>query len=135
LDDAAKAALSQFSQPGAEVRARLQSALLNLRPGADAAAILDALNDEAEREGQQAALAAACAELLGSDTLQPLPRAARLQMLVQIAWLCGQQDGLEACTLLAATQALELAPADERALAIAEPLLLDAEQYSELSNR
>jgi tetratricopeptide (TPR) repeat protein len=135
VDDAAKAPLSQFSEPEAEARGRLENALAELCAGAAPQPILEALQEAVERDGQEAALAAAYAEVLATDGLAALPASARLEVLLQIAWLCGQRDEQDATTLLATSQALELAPADERALAIAEPLLLEAEDYSELANR
>jgi tetratricopeptide (TPR) repeat protein len=135
VDDAAKAPLSQFSEANAEARDRLESALAELCAGAEPLAVLEALQEQAEQAGREDALAQAYADALNDELLNALPPAARLEALMQAAWLCGQRDEHEATTLQAATQALELAPADERALAIAEPLLLEAEQYSELANR
>jgi tetratricopeptide (TPR) repeat protein len=135
VDDAARAPLTQFSEADADARAKLEDVLVQLCAGVDPLAVLEALQDEAEQPESAGALANAYAEALNSERLAELPRVARLEVLLQAAWLCGQQDGQEPATLLAATQALDLAPADERALAIAEPLLLDAEAYSELANR
>src|SRR5258706_2535880 len=135
VDDAARAPLSQFSRSGADVRTELDAALAKLQDGADALTTLEALDDSAEREGQDAALAHAYADVLNGALLETLPPAARLEVLLKTAWLCAQQEGQEVSTLLAASQALELAPADERALAIAEPLLLEAEEYEELAQR
>lgn len=135
MDDAAKAPLSQFSGSHADARERLANALAQLSAGAAPLPLLEALQEDAEQRGQEDALAAAYAEALNDSALGALPAAARLEVLLQAAWLCGQRDEHEPTTLLAATQALDLAPADERALAIAEPLLLEAEDYSELANR
>lgn len=135
MDDAAKAPLSQFSGSHTDARDRLENALAQLCAGVPPLPVLEALQEEAEQQGQEDALAAAYAEALNGSALGVVPAAARLEVLLQAAWLCGQRDEHEAATLLAATQALDLAPADERALAIAEPLLLEAEDYSELANR
>ncbi|HEX2872175.1 MAG TPA: hypothetical protein VHP33_12980 [Polyangiaceae bacterium] len=135
MDDAAKAPLSQFSGSHAEARDRLEHALAQLCAGVPPLPVLEALQEDAEQQGQEDALAAAYAEALHGGALGAVPAAARIEVLLQAAWLCGQRDEHEATTLLAATQALDLAPADERALAIAEPLLLEAEDYSELANR
>ncbi len=135
MDDAEKALKSEFSGPSRELRPRLERALDELRAGAAPAATLDAVQEECEEAGQQAELAAAYAEILSSAELTLLPAPARLELCLQAAWLCGQQEELEAATLQAALQALDLAPADERALALAEPLLLESEDYSELCNR
>src|SRR5258706_10067675 len=135
VDDAARAPLSQFARSSADVRTELDAALAKLQDGADALTTLEALDDSAEREGQDAALAHAYADVLNGALLETLPPAARLEVLLKTAWLCAQQEGQEVSTLLAASRALELAPADERALAIAEPLLLEAEEYEELGQR
>lgn len=135
MDDAAKAPLSEFSGSDADAQDRLEAVLTALCAGADPLPVLEALQDEAARAGHEDALAAAYARALEEDRLSGLPAGARLEALLQAAWLCGQRDEHEAATLQAATQALDLAPADERALAIAEPLLLEAAQYSELCNR
>jgi len=135
VSDAAKVPLSQFSEPNAGARARLERALAELRAGATALPVLEALQEQAEKEGHEDALAKAYAEALNDDALNALPPGARLEALLQAGWLCGQRDELEAATLQAATLALDVAPADERALAMAEPLLLDAKEYSELANR
>jgi len=135
VDDVAKAPLSEFSGTEADARAKLESALAELRAGADPLPLLEALQEQAEQGGHEDALAAAYAAALSDEALGALPSPARLEVLLQAAWLCGQRDEHEAATLQAATLALELSPADERALAIAEPLLLEAAQYSELANR
>jgi tetratricopeptide (TPR) repeat protein len=126
---------AQFSGTSVDVRARLTHALGELRRGAEAGPVLEAVQEESEQSGTEAALAAAYAELLDSAAVGALPSAARLELYLQAAWLCGQHDALEAATLEAASLALDVAPADERALALAEPLLLEAEQYGELANR
>lgn|GEM_PF-3939990 len=135
MSDVPKAPLSQFSGSQAGARDKLENALAELCAGADALPVLEALQEDAESAGQTAALADAYAEALHSGGLVAVPRAALLEVLLQAAWLCGQDDAHEAATLSAATQALGLAPADERALAIAEPLLIEAEQYGELADR
>jgi hypothetical protein len=135
VSDVAKAPLSQFSGSQMDARDELEKALAELCAGADAPPVLEALQEGAESAGQTAALAAAYADTLKRDGLAAVPPAARLEVLLQAAWLCGQSDAHDAATLAAATQALGLAPADERALALAEPLLLEAEDYSELANR
>jgi tetratricopeptide (TPR) repeat protein len=135
VSELAKAPLSQFSGSQVDAHHKLENALAKLCAGADAPAILEALQEEAENAGQSAALADAYAEELSRGGLSAVPRGARQEVLLQAAWLCGQTDAHDTATLTAATQALDLAPADERALAIAEPLLLEAEGYSELANR
>ena len=131
VHDAAKALQPQFSGQHTELCTRLDRAVAELCAGAEAALVLEALQDEAESADQ---LAAAYARLLRERDLDALPREARLELYLQAAWCCSQLDEHDATTLQAATLALELSPADERALALAEPLLLEAEQYSELSN-
>lgn len=131
MDDAAKAPQAQFSGQDLELCVRLERAVAELCAGADAALVLEALQDEG---GAPNELAAAYARLLRERDLDAVPRSARLELYLQAAWCCSQLDELDATTLQAATLALELAPADERALALAEPLLLEAEQYSQLSN-
>jgi tetratricopeptide (TPR) repeat protein len=131
VDDAAKAPQPQFSGQHVELCARLDRAVAELCAGSDATVVLEALQDEAETPDQ---LAAAYARLLRERDLDAVPRVARLELCLQAAWCCSQLDEHDATTLQAATLALELAPADERALALAEPLLLEAERYSELSN-
>jgi tetratricopeptide (TPR) repeat protein len=133
VDDAAKAPLSQFSGSVADLRDRFENALAKLWAGADPLAALDALQEETEGEGP--ALAALYAEALSDGRVEALPSAARLEVLLQVAWLSGQRDDRHATTLMVVKQALELAPADERALALAEPLLLEVEDYAELSRR
>src|SRR5450432_3964618 len=59
----------------------------------------------------------------------------RLEACLQAAWVCGEEDGHEASTLQAVLAALDISAADERALALAEPLLLGAEEFVELANR
>jgi thioredoxin-like negative regulator of GroEL len=135
VSDAAKAPMSQFSGSQVNARDKLENALAELCAGADVLPILEALQEEAESAGQTAALADAYAVELSSGGLDAVPHAARLEVLLQAAWLCGQDDAHEVATLAAATQALALAPADERALAIAEPLLLEAARYGELADR
>src|SRR5687768_5419718 len=130
-----KAPEAQFSETSSDLRARLASALDELHRGADAGPVLDAVQEESERCGAEAELAAAYAEVLDSARAAALPSAARLELYLQAAWLCGQYDALQTTTLEAASLALDVAPADERALALAEPLLLEAEQYGELANR
>lgn len=132
MDDAAEAPLSQFS--GSDFGALLTQALGELASGTGTAP-LDSLEERAEREGREAPLASAYATLVTAPELAALPRAPRLEVLLKAAWLCSQHEPHEAVALQAATQALELAPADERALAIAEPLWLEAEEYGELANR
>ena len=133
MEDAAKAPLSQFSEFVADLRDRFENALAKLRAGADPLAALDALQEETE--GDAPALAALYAEALSDGRIEALPSAARLEVLLQVAWLSGQRDERQATTLMVVKQALELAPADERALALAEPLLLEVEDYAELSRR
>lgn len=129
MDDA-KAPQPQFSGQHVELYARLERAVAELCAGADPTLVLEALQDDAEPD----ALAGAYAQLLREADLEAMPRGARLELYLQAAWCCSQHDEHDATTLQAATLALELAPADERALALAEPLLLEAERYSELSN-
>jgi tetratricopeptide (TPR) repeat protein len=131
VDDAAKAPQPQFSGQHVELCARLERVVAELCAGADATLVLEALQDEAEPSNE---LAAAYAQLLRDRDLDAVPRAARMELYLQAAWCCSQLDEHDATTLQAATLALELSPADERALALAEPLLLEAEQYSALSN-
>lgn len=135
MDDTAKAPRSQFSEQDMDLKARLSRALAELCAGADAALVLEALQDEAERLDQLAELAEAYAELVRDRDVQAVPREARLELYLQAAWACSQQDGQELVTLQAASLALDLAPADERALALAEPLLFEAEEFGELANR
>jgi hypothetical protein len=130
-----KAPEAQFSGTSADVRTRLTRALDELHRGAEAGPVLDAVQEDAEKSGTEAALAAAYGEVLDSASVRELPSSARLELYLQAAWLCGQHDALDATTLEAACLALDVAPADERALALAEPLLLEAEQYGELANR
>ena len=135
VDDTEKAPKSEFSGPSLELRPRLERALDELRAGAEPGLTLESVQEECEAAGQEAALAAAYAEILGSAEIELLPTQARLELYLQAAWLCGQQEELESATLQAALLALDLAPADEQALALAEPLLLESEDYSELCNR
>ena len=135
MDDAAKAPLSQFSDSQAGARDRLQNALAELCAGADAWTVLEALQADAERTLQTSALADAYADALTRGAFSPLAPPARLEALLRAAWLCGQYGAHASATLAAVTQALELAPADERALALAEPLLLGVEDYGGLANR
>jgi tetratricopeptide (TPR) repeat protein len=131
VHDAAKAPQPQFSGEHPELCARLERAVAELCAGADAALVLEALQDEGRAPNE---LAAAYARLLRERDLDAVPRSARLELYLQAAWCCSQLDEFDTTTLQAATLALELAPADERALALAEPLLLEAEQYGQLSN-
>lgn len=135
MDGEAMAAQSQFSQQDMDLRAQLSRAVAALSKGADAGPILEALQDEAERLEQPIALSDAYAELVRDRHLEAVPDAARLELYLQAAWSCSQQDGQELATLQAASLALDLSPADERALALAEPLLLEAEEYGELASR
>lgn len=132
MDDAAEAPLSQFS--GSDFGALLGLALGELASGTSTAP-LDALEERAEREDSEAQLAAAYAQLVTGSALSALPPAPRVEVLLKAAFLCSQHEPHETVALRAATQALELAPADERALALAEPLWLEAEEYGELANR
>ena len=133
MNDAAKAPLSQFSGSVAGLRERFESALAKLRAGADPLGTLEALHEGTEGDGP--ALAALYAEALSDGRIEALSTPARLEVLLQVAWLSGQRDDRQATTLLVVKQALELSPADERALALAEALLLEAEDYAELSRR
>lgn len=132
MDDAAEAPLSQFS--GIDWRARLQQVLGELA-GSASLTLLEKLEEQAERAGAEAELGRAYAALIGDASWEQLPKPLRLEALLKAAWACAQLDDADGVTLRAATFALELQPADERALAIAEPLWLEAEQYSELANR
>ncbi len=132
MDDVAKAPLSQFSGSAADLRDRFENALAKLWAGADPLATLDALQEETDGGS---ALAALYAEALSDGRIEALPSPARLEVLLQVAWLSAQREDRQATTLLVVKQALELAPADERALAIAEPLLLEVDDYPELSRR
>lgn len=134
MDEAARLPQPQFSGPRSELRARLERALEELRDGADATAALEVLQCAAEHAQAEGALAELYAELMSGSNLADVPRAARLELYLQAAWSCASHDHLETATLRAASLALELSPADERALAIAEPLLLDAEQYTQLAD-
>lgn len=134
MDEAAKAPQPQFSGQHAELNAQLERAVAELCAGADPSAVLEALQEDADRLEQPGALALAYAELLRERDLEAVPRSARLELYLQAAWCCSQEDEQDMATLQAATLALELSPADERALALAEPLLLEAEEYSQLSN-
>ncbi len=133
MDDVAKAPLSEFSGTVPALRDRFENALAKLWAGADPLTTLDALQEETDGDGP--ALAALYAAALSDGRVEALPIAARLEVLLQVAWLSGQREDRQATTLLVVKRALELAPADERALAIAEPLLLEGEDYAELSRR
>jgi hypothetical protein len=132
VDQAAQASQLEFSGRNREFGASLGRALQELSAGAEPDAVLEALQEEAERAQQNGALAALYAELVTGDGLGALPERARLELYLQAAWLCAQQH-LEGATLRAACAALSLAPAEERALALAEPLLLEGERYDDLS--
>jgi tetratricopeptide (TPR) repeat protein len=73
------------------------------------------------------------AELLEAGALDDVPTPIQLEVLLQLAWLYAEREDDER-TLTAATRALALEPADERALAIAEPLLLENQAFAELAN-
>ncbi len=135
MSDLVQAPLSENSGSRVELRAELERVLRRGRAGENIEPLLEALQETAERERRDLELADLCADLLGTNSVEELPEAARLEVYLHTAWLCGDHDAHEAATLQAATSALDLAPADERALALAEPLLLEDEQYSELANR
>src|SRR5450432_204242 len=118
-------------------RAVLCEALTGLAETDDAALVLEELQAAAARESESAELAAAYAEELATPDgpLKGLPAVQRLEACLQAAWVCGEEEGHEASTLLAVLAALDISAADERALALAEPLLLAAEEYVELANR
>jgi hypothetical protein len=121
----------------AELRAALREALTALTESDNAAPVLEELQAAAAREGRSSELAAAYAEQLSMalGPLKQLPPVQRLEACLQAAWVCGEEEGFEASTVVAVLAALDISAADERALALAEPLLLAAEEYVELANR
>jgi tetratricopeptide (TPR) repeat protein len=135
LQDATKAPKSEFSRTEADVATQLEQALLELNEQPAATSILNDLEQRMARAGHQAALADAYAELFGSDAAEALPARARVDVYLRTARLCAQQNAHAAIARLAATRALDLSPADERGLAIAQPLLLAAQDYDELVSR
>jgi tetratricopeptide (TPR) repeat protein len=115
----------------------LRDALTGLAENDDAAPVLEEVQAAAARDGRTAELAAAYAEQLSlpHSPLKMLPPVQRLEACLQAAWVCSEEEGHEASTLAAVLAALDISAADERALALAEPLLLGAEEYVELANR
>ena len=115
----------------------LRDALTGLTETEDAAPVLEELQVAAASDGRTAELAAAYAEQLSlpHTPLKMLPPVQRLEACLQAAWVCSEEEGHEANTLAAVLAALDISAADERALALAEPLLLGAEEYVELANR
>ncbi|HWZ92437.1 MAG TPA: hypothetical protein VNW92_26410 [Polyangiaceae bacterium] len=128
---------SPLSSPNSGLRARLREALTGLTEADDAALVLEDLQAAAAEAGHTAELAAAYAEQLSSarSPLKTLLPVQRLEAYLQAAWVCGEEEGQQASTLAAVLAALDISAADERALALAEPLLLGAEEYVELANR
>jgi tetratricopeptide (TPR) repeat protein len=126
VDDAARAPQSQFSRSSSDARERLEQALVQWRSGLDPTQVAESLVAEAD-------LAELLEALDVTDTSELPPELVR-EALLQVAWLASERDDDE-LTLSAATKALSLEPADERALAIAEPLLLEREAFAELANR
>lgn len=110
MDDAARAPQPQFSRSHDDA--------------ADAAQLAESLLQSAGPEPTA---------LLESEQWESLPPAVRLEALLQIAWLAAERDD-DQLVLVAASRALELEPADERALAIAEPLWLESEAFAELAD-
>jgi thioredoxin-like negative regulator of GroEL len=136
VDDMARAPLSQFSRSSTEIRSYIECTFEKLRSGAPATPLLEELDEAAERDGWETELTDAYAGLVASsDALEQLPPDARLELLLEAAWSSSQLEGRETVTLAAALGALDLSPADERALALAEPLLLEEERYCELADR
>lgn len=123
MDDVARAPQSEFSPSSDDLRLRFERAAAMAEGGADPEHVAEALLEGAE-----------LAELLDSEQWASLPPAVRLEASLQAAWLAAERDDDE-LTLSAATRALELEPADERALAIAEPLWLESESFAELADR
>lgn len=131
MDDMARAPLSQFSR----YRADLRDKLVELRAGTASASTLATLTDAAELAGEEAVLCEIFSDQLGSEELHALPHATRLEMLLHIASFARNVDDADACALSAATHVLDLEPANEQALALAEPSWLEADAFGELANR
>ncbi|MDF3067596.1 MAG: double-strand break repair Rad50 ATPase [Polyangiaceae bacterium] len=123
MDDVATAPQSQFSGSSDDTRRRFAQASALVESGTHPEQVAEALLEGAEP-----------AELFESEQWPSLPAAVRLEASLQTAWLAAERDD-DQLTLSAATQALDLEPADERALAIAEPLWLQNEAFAELALR
>ncbi|RYZ10175.1 MAG: tetratricopeptide repeat protein [Myxococcales bacterium] len=123
MDDLASALQSEFSRSSDDLRQRLDSAAVMAAAGTDPEQIAETLLEGTEP-----------AALFESEQWASLPPAVRVETSLQAAWLASERED-EELTLSAATRALELEPANERALAIAEPLWLASESFAELADR
>jgi hypothetical protein len=123
VDDAARVTQSQFSPSSDDERLRFERAVALAATGADPVRVAELLLEGAEPS-----------DLFDAPEWASLPPPVRVEASLQAAWLGAERDD-EELSLDAATRALELEPADERALAIAEPLWLERESFTELAER
>lgn len=119
VDDLVRA---EFSRSTEHARELLPSLIARASEPVDAAQIAELL---LEAKGPH--------ELLEAAALEGVPAPIQLEVLLHLAWLYAEQ-GDDERTLTASTRALALEPADERALAIAEPLLLEGQAFAQLAN-
>src|ERR1041384_6838985 len=110
VDDVARAPQPEFSQSSDALRLRFERATEMAAGGAEPEHVAEALLEGAEP-----------ADLLEAEQWPSLPPAGRREASLQAACLAAGGDDDEA-PWSAPPRALALEPADERALAIAEPL-------------
>ncbi len=123
MDDAARAPQSEFSGSSDDARERFERAAARSAEGVDASQVAEAMLEGADPT-----------RLCEDERWESLPHAVQLEGWLQVAWAAAERDDDE-LTLSAATRALELEPADERALAIAEPLWLESDAFATLADR